>query len=90
MLACFVLSRESLYNGVARFELARLFFDPGCSFDLARFVGEAAYDHRWGFFILKWHRFTKGQSTCRLTRTRVAAGVFELAKCGFPQSGCER
>jgi hypothetical protein len=30
-----------------------LVFDPGCSSDLARFTGEAAYGHRWGFSILK-------------------------------------
>jgi hypothetical protein len=53
MLARFVLSRESLYNEIARFGLARLFLVPGVRLNPARFIGEAAYDHRWGFSILK-------------------------------------
>jgi hypothetical protein len=48
---------------------------PVVRLNLARFTGEAAYDHRWGFFILKEHQFTKGHNTGRLTRTRVAAGA---------------
>ncbi|MDE3090688.1 MAG: hypothetical protein KGJ80_15040 [Chloroflexota bacterium] len=50
--AAFCFSRELLYNGVARFGLARLLV-PGVRLNLARFTREAAYDHRWGFSILK-------------------------------------